>query len=186
MSQTTRTGKWHLKNTGQEGGTPGADGRVSEAWDITGDKKVIIAVNDDGMDLKHSEFSGRLEKEQNFPGDWESQMMQGQFGSHGTSCAGVAAAAGDNNEQGSGVCPNCSVLPRLLGTNVGGAFQVTDKQIADGFNEMVDAGAWVISNSWGPGNGNPIYADSNLFKPPSAVRKAAFEYASKDVTVKEP
>lgn len=171
--------QWHLKNTGQSGGIAGVDGRVSEAWDKTlGDPKVVIAVNDDGMDLNHPEFAGRLLQEQNFPSDWAEQMKQAGFGSHGTSCGGVAAAAGDNATFGSGVCPNCSILPRLLGTNVGGGFQVSDKQVADGFVEMVDAGAWVISNSWGPSGGNPVYEESTLPSPAlSMLRKAAFDHA---------
>ncbi|MFP6686076.1 MAG: S8 family serine peptidase, partial [Polyangiaceae bacterium] len=145
------TDQWHLKNTGQTGGAAGIDGRVSEAWDVTlGDAAVVIAVNDDGVDLNHPEFAGRLKTEQNYPADWEAQMKQGAFGSHGTSCAGVAAAGADNADKGAGVCPSCTILPRLLGTSVGGSFQVSDKDIADGFVELVDAGAWVVSNSWGP------------------------------------
>jgi len=171
--------QWHLKNTGQNGATVSVDGRVSEAWDVTmGDPQVIIAVNDDGVDLNHPDFAGKLEPELNYPDDWETQMAQGQFGGHGTSVAGVAAAASDDAKGGAGVCPDCRVLSHLFGDSSNQGFQVTDSEVAQGFTDIVDAGAWVINNSWGLDMGDPVYADAVGGVPAlSSIVKAAFDYA---------
>ncbi len=171
--------QWHLKNIGQGPSTPSVDARVDEAWDVTkGSSAAIIAINDDGVDLDHPDFAGKLAPELNFPDDWKTQMQAGLFGGHGTSCAGVAGAKGNNLFAGSGACPDCTVLPHLLGPTTGISFQVSDTEIAEGFEAMVDAGAWVISNSWGPSTGNPVYEEPQL--PigglPNVV-KAAFDYA---------
>ncbi|MBI4702387.1 MAG: S8 family serine peptidase [Deltaproteobacteria bacterium] len=171
--------QWHLRNTGQKGAVAGVDGRVSEAWDVTrGDPAVIIAINDDGVDLDHPDFAGKLEPALNFPDDWKEQLKQGLFGAHGTACTGVAAAKGDDAIGGVGTCPDCRLLPHLLGAATAFGFQVSDVEVADGFEQMVDAGAWVISNSWGMGTGNPVYEDATLPIPalPAAI-EAAFDYA---------
>lgn len=176
--------QWHLHNTGQRNSLIGVDARITEAWDVTtGDPEVIIAINDDGVDLNHPDFAGKLEPELNFPADWEAQIGEGSFctfGWHGTQVAGVAAAQGDNAYMGSGVCSECRILPHLLGPSVDncGGFQVTTVGIAEGFVNQVDAGAWIISNSWGPATGDPLYVDNPVGLPPlSSVVKDAFDYA---------
>ena len=171
--------QWHLRNVGQGESTAGVDGRVSEAWDVTlGDPQIILAINDDGVDLNHPDFAGKLEPELNYPSNWETLIGQGEFGGHGTSVAGVAGAKADDSVGGAGVCPGCRVLPHLLGTSSGGGFQVTDQEIADGFKEMVDSGAAVINNSWGYTLGDPIYVTPHQQLPPlPSVVSAAFDYA---------
>jgi hypothetical protein len=171
--------QWHLANAGQNGSTPSVDGRVSEAWDITlGDPQVIIAINDDGVDLHHPEFADKLEPELNYPSTWEADMAAGTFAGHGTSVTGVAAAKAGNDVGGAGVCPGCGILPHLLGPITDGGFQLTDAEVAQGFEDMVDAGAWVINNSWGYETGDPVLAFSSTAVPGLAsVVAASFEYA---------
>jgi subtilisin family serine protease len=172
--------QWHLKNAAQGLSTATVDARVEEAWDYTrGDPSVIIAINDDGVDLNQFDFAGKLAPELNFPPDWEEQMANNAFGGHGTACAGVAAARGNNLFAGSGACSDCTVLPHLLGPSAGGgSFQVTEVEIAKGFEQQVDAGAWVISNSWGASTGDPVYADDDMpVANMSLVVSAAFDYA---------
>jgi subtilisin family serine protease len=172
--------QWHLENGGQGVSTAGVDARVSEAWDVTlGDPQVIVAINDDGVDLDHLDFAGRLEPELNFPADWRDLLAQGTFGGHGTSVTGVAAAAADDQLGGAGACPGCRVLPhRLAETDANGSFMLTDQEAAAGFERQVDAGAWVINNSWGLALGNALYADEDIPSPPTPmVIDAAFQYA---------
>jgi subtilisin family serine protease len=53
--------QWHLHNTGQSGGTPGADTRAPEAWEITtGDPNVVIALFDCGVDTRHPDLVDNL------------------------------------------------------------------------------------------------------------------------------
>jgi subtilisin family serine protease len=177
--------QWHLLNDGtldESAGDPttSVDARVSEAWDITlGDPQIIVAINDDGVDLDHPDFAGRLEPELSYPSDWKALIGQGLFGGHGTSVAGVAAAGADDAVGGAGVCPACRVLPHRLGeSNQIGGFQLSDIQIAQGFEAQVDAGAAVINNSWGYGLGDPTFSDASLPVPPLAmVVSASFDYA---------
>jgi subtilisin family serine protease len=49
--------QWALKNTGQQGGTIGADIGVSRAWDVTkGSTKVTVSVMDTGIDYTHEDL----------------------------------------------------------------------------------------------------------------------------------
>ncbi len=172
--------QWHLRNTGQGESTSGVDARVSEAWDVTlGDPQVLIAINDDGVDLHHGDFAGRLQGALNYPGDWEALLTMGQFGGHGTPVAGVAGASIDDMLGGAGACPGCRVIPHLLALTDGfGSFQLSDAEAADGFERQVDAGAWVINNSWGLSLGNALYADDDQPAPDlPMVLEDAFDYA---------
>jgi len=61
-NDTSFPAQWHLQNTGQSGGLPGADIRATDAWDITtGSTNVVIAVLDTGIDTDHPEFAGRID-----------------------------------------------------------------------------------------------------------------------------
>lgn len=171
--------QWHLRNLGKDFALEGVDARVSEAWDVTrGSSDVVIAINDDGVDVNHPDLKDNCAAPLNFPTDWEQQMSDGLFGWHGSSCAGVAAAIGDNGEGVSGVCPGCKLLPHRLGESTGMSFSVTDQEIADGFKQMVAAGAWIISNSWGMAAGDPNFEISSPAVPAApAIIKAAWNDA---------
>lgn len=53
--------QWALHNTGQTGGTPDADIDAPEAWDIeTGDKSIIIAIHDTGVDWDHPDLADNI------------------------------------------------------------------------------------------------------------------------------
>lgn len=172
--------QWHLRNVGQGDSTSGVDTRVSEAWDVTlGDPQVLISVNDDGVDLNHPDFAGRLNAALNYPSDWQTLMAMGQFAGHGTSVAGVAAASADDLIGGAGACPDCRIIPHLLALTDGfGSFQLSDEEAADGFERQVDAGAWVINNSWGISLGNALHAEEDQPAPNlPMVLDAAFQYA---------
>ncbi|MCA9631505.1 MAG: S8 family serine peptidase, partial [Myxococcales bacterium] len=170
--------QWHLENRGDRDSVRGVDSRVAEAWDLGfGRGDVIIGVNDDGVAVNHKDLAFDTLAPLNFPDDWESRLAVGAFAGHGTSVAGVAAANGDNGYGGAGVCPGCRVLPHWFG-EFGSSNAVTDKDIADGFSELVDAGAWVINNSWGASGGDPRFQVTKfgLSVVPQLV-KAAFDYA---------
>jgi subtilisin family serine protease len=195
--------QWHLLNDGQAdpevAGGPqlsisGADSRVAEAWDVTtGDPSIVISIFDDGVNINHPDIAGNALTPYNYPDDWESHFVGTPYvdalGGHGTECAGVAAAEGNNGIGVSGVCPNCALLPALLwdpasgddGLPTGGSFQATDAVLASLFTGIVDLGAAVISNSWGPAGEDPS-VESTASTPPalSTVMTNAFEYAETD------
>ena len=112
------TNLWHLNNTGQAGGLPGADAHLPAAWDINpgGSANIVVAVVDDGVPTNHPDLLNWVNPGE-VPGDgidndgngyiddingWNFIGNNNQSGpnaatdEHGTAVAGVAAARGDN------------------------------------------------------------------------------------------
>ena len=107
--------QWAHQNSGQAVsyggsyvGTPDCDTDTNEAWDIsTGNSSSTIAILDTGVSA-HSEFTGRLVGGYNFiSNNTNASDDQG----HGTSCAGIAAAKGNNSGGIAGVCWDCLIMP---------------------------------------------------------------------------
>ena len=52
---------WGMQNTGQTGGTPGADISATNAWDVfTGSSDVLIGVIDTGVDYLHPDLAANI------------------------------------------------------------------------------------------------------------------------------
>ncbi len=125
--------QWSLKNTGQSGGTPGADIHATEAWGIStngvtalGDT-IVIAVVDGGVDINHPDLN--LKKNYNeVPGNgidddgngyiddyngWNAYNETGNMVAydHGTHVTGIAAAKTNNALGIAGVSFNAKVMP---------------------------------------------------------------------------
>ncbi len=140
--------QWHLYNTGQSGGTPGADIRAPEAWEITtGDPNIVIAVVDMGVDLAHPDLIENLVAGYDFYEDDAVPDLAAldRLDAHGMLCAGVAAAKGNNGIGVTGVAWDCKVMP----VRVGNAMDwITGSQIATSLRWAATHGADVLSNSW--------------------------------------
>ena len=158
--------QWHLQNTAQWGmaTTAGVDVRAPDAWELSTGKGALIADIDTGVDLGHPDLrviAGRDyvdEDDDPSPGsEWDD--------GHGTATSGIAAAVGNNGLGVAGVAYDAEVYAiRLLG----GATSMSD--FYDAFVEAVDAGAWVLSNSWG-------YSDGCPHVPLYGIEAEALEYA---------
>jgi len=110
--------QWHLHNTGQSGGTPGADIRAPEAWEITtGDPNIVVSILDTGVDTNHPDLVNNLVAGYDFyDDDDQPDPVLGPSGNvHGTNCAGLVAAEGNNRIGVSGVTWNCSIMPIRVG-----------------------------------------------------------------------
>lgn len=159
---------WGLKNTGQNGGTPGADIGAPAAWAVSkGSRAVKVAVIDTGVDYTHPDLAANIwTNTGEIPGDgidndgngyvddvrgWNffadtNEPMDDHF--HGTHCAGTIGAVGNNGIGIAGVCWQVSIVP-LKFLNSGGSGWTSDavEAIAYATSLHVD----VMSNSWGGG-----------------------------------
>ncbi|VVB93595.1 Halolysin [uncultured archaeon] len=159
--------QWHIDNTGQGGGKPEEDVSASEAWDITtGSSDIVIAIIDDGVDIDHPDLKANIWENPN-PDNATNDVNGWNFydnnnnprprkftppyselagnDSHGTPCAGVAAAVGDNATGVTGIAYKCKILPAkiFLGDDL-----VPFNIIADAIR-YAGQRADVLSNSWG-------------------------------------
>lgn len=137
--------QWQYINTGQSGGTPGADIDADLAWDITtggltplGDT-IVVCVVDDGLDPTHTDFGDNVwMNHEEIPNnnidddgngytddylgwnadDGDDDITGGTFGGgHGTPVAGIIGAQGDNNHGVTGVNWNVKLMIVVGGGN---------------------------------------------------------------------
>lgn len=160
--------QWHYNNTGQTGGTPGADIRLFDAWQsTTGKQEVVVAVTDGGIQLDHPDLKANLwvnagevagngidDDHNGFVDDVHGYSFVDDTGDvvaddHGTHVAGTIAAVTHNGIGVAGVAGGSGTGDgvRLMSCAVFGYFS------ADGFPESyvyaADNGAVISQNSWG-------------------------------------
>ncbi|MCF7798130.1 MAG: S8 family serine peptidase [Lentisphaeria bacterium] len=119
--------QWAFQNTGQSGGTVGADIDAVNAWDITTGgttalgREIVVAVVDNGIQLNHPDLEANIwTNEDEIPGNgvdddnngyvddvhgWNAYNSDGNLpqGSHGTHVSGTVGAVSDNDNQVAGV-----------------------------------------------------------------------------------
>lgn len=122
--------QWGLYNAGQSGGTPGADIRAPEAWEIfTGSSNVKIGIVDAGVWASHPDLSGKVSGDLTYSNE------------HGTHVAGIAAAKTNNSIGVAGTDWNAQIIAKDLSyCDLPG--------IATKITEAVDEGADILNNSW--------------------------------------
>ena len=158
--------QWCHRNTGQTGGTADADIDSSDAWELrTSAANIIVAVIDTGVDLDHPDLvanlwtnpgeiagngvdddgNGQVDDIHGF--DFENEDADPDDDEdHGTHCAGIIGAVGNNSEGVAGVCWNVQIMALKFLSDVG----FTSDAI-ECINYGVNNGASVLSNSWGGG-----------------------------------
>ncbi len=152
--------QWGLHNTGANSvGVADADIDAPEAWDHqVGTDGVIVAIIDEGVDTQHEDLRDKIVTPYDATdgdNDQEPQYCAG----HGTSCAGIAAAMGNNGLGMAGVSWRAKIMPIRIATVDNCALPshlqswVTNSAIIeDGIRTAVNRGADVLSNSWGGGS----------------------------------
>ncbi|MGF1498339.1 MAG: S8 family serine peptidase [Elainellaceae cyanobacterium] len=145
--------QWYLQHDGGLDLAAGAHISVEAAWDMTrGSRSILVAIVDDAFDLNHPDFQGpgKLVAPTDLRGNDALPQPEAPTENHGTAVAGVAIA--EENGQGIvGAAPGCAFMPiRYSGL-------INDDTIANLFKTAVQAGADVISCSWGAvGNYFPL------------------------------
>jgi len=109
--------QWHLNNTGQttfsqSGGTPGEDLRMTQAIALMlSGRGVMIAVIDSGLEIAHDDLHSNVvpNGSWNYTTGTTDPSPTDTDGDHGTSVAGIIAAAGFNGKGGRGVAFQASL-----------------------------------------------------------------------------
>lgn len=148
--------QWSLDNTGssiQYNGTPGADMNVVPAWaTTTGSSSIKVAIIDEGVDLVHPDLTANLLSGYDATGQGSGGAPQGDD-AHGTACAGIVAAAGNNNLGVAGVAYNAKIIPVRIAYSSGSSWVTSNTWIGNALNwSWQTAGADILSNSWGGGS----------------------------------
>lgn len=163
--------QWSLANTGQSGGTAGADIAAGAAWDIQREAPdVIVAVMDTGLLVVHediaanvwvnpAERSGLTGADDDANGYLDdhnginatvvktsaSATTLTDENGHGTHVAGIIAAVGDNGKGVAGVAWKTQIMPlKFIGRN-GGAVSAAVACI----DYAIAKGAHIINGSYG-------------------------------------
>lgn len=175
--------QWDKHNTGQTGGTPDADIDAPEAWELsTGGRTVfgdtiVVAIVDGGQQLDHPDLdtwrnwgeipgNGIDDDNNGYIDDvngWNASSNNGTIpaNNHGTHCAGIAGAKGNNNLGVAGVNLTVKTMP-VVGSSstesiVIKAYGYVLKQRRRYNQSNGTQGAFVVStnSSFGVDNGQP-------------------------------
>jgi subtilisin family serine protease len=168
---------WGMNNTGQTGGTSGADIDAERAWSIsTGSHDVVVAVIDTGFDRNHPDLAANawtnpgeiagnnIDDDQNgFVDDvhgWDFVNNDNDpmdDNGHGTHCSGTIGAVGNNGIGVAGVNWNVSIVGvKFLSAGGSGS---TDGAIS-AIEYATSLGVDVMSNSWGGGGFSQALLDA--------------------------
>jgi subtilisin family serine protease len=158
-------GMWSLLNTGQSGGTAGADIKATSAWNLTtGSSGVVIAVLDTGIDYAHPDLAANIFNGPICPGGvvchgvnetsniFHDSNDPFDDNGHGTHVSGTIGAVGNNNLGVTGINWNVTILPCKF-LNADGAGAISDAiKCLDFIKALKDTqGINIVAsnNSWG-------------------------------------
>ncbi|MEI6409147.1 MAG: S8 family serine peptidase [Bacteroidota bacterium] len=155
--------QWAQENTGQYWngsswvniGLADADMDIQGAWQITtGSSSIKVAVIDEGVNINHPDLISNMLTGYDATGNGSAGNPSGND-AHGTACAGIIAAKGNNGIGIAGNAYNCKIIPVRIAYHATGQTQWTfmDSWAANGINWAWQTGAAdVLSNSWGGGS----------------------------------
>ena len=195
--------QWHLKFQNQLGAVSGTDVNVESVWkypktiafvysgnattdltrattDYIRGNGTTIGIVDDGMEWSHPDLLPNVLR--SLQKDWNGKDFDPKpyfsDDNHGTACAGVAAARGNNRIGVSGVAPEANLVGMRLIADV-----QTDADIAEAMTWYPDA-IHIKSNSWGyyaftTNSITGLFQAWNPIVSPDPLTEAALEYAAK-------
>jgi thermitase len=172
--------QWALNNTGGDGGKERADLDAIEGWKTTkGSEDVVVAVLDSGVDYTHEDLVNNMwVRPANVPEYQDDELgtvndingfnaddKQGDpmdDNGHGTHCAGIIGAEGDNGIGVTGINQHVKIMPlKFLGRMGNGSTAAAIEAI----NYVVDrkqhgVNVRIISASWGSNSSSKALEDA--------------------------
>ncbi|WP_052102402.1 S8 family peptidase [Porphyromonas gingivicanis] len=119
----------------------GIDLGICTAWNVSTGNGIKIAIVDSGVELNHSDLQSNI-----FPQSYNTITNSSPalvYGSHGSHCAGIAAAVRNNGIFIAGVAPDAKIMVASFSFSLG-----SSSHLARGINWAWQNGADVISCSW--------------------------------------
>jgi thermitase len=129
--------QWHLPHVG-----------ALDAWSQggQGNKDLLVAVVDTGVDYNHPDLKANTIKGKDFTKESPDGLDPIDGQGHGTHVAGIIAAVANNGEGVAGAAPNVKILAvKVLSSKGGGSLFA----IAGGIKHSVDMGAKIVNLSLG-------------------------------------
>lgn len=178
--------QWGLNNQGQTGGTQDADINAPQMWDehLSGDKNIVIAIIDTGVNYNHPDLKRNMwvnpgEIPNNNIDDDSNGVIDDVHGfnaidnsgdpnddhGHGSHCAGVIGAEGQNTHGGRGVMQEvtmigCKFLSADGGGTTAGAIACLDYLRNLKTRAQNPVNVFASSNSWGGGPASQALQDA--------------------------
>lgn len=153
--------QWHLRNTGQSGGTVDVDMQADGAWDTTAGSNAILSIAiDNGMQDNHPDVI--MSAGETFTGEAGHGTPATTNDNHGTCVAGCIAATYNNNLGVAGVAPMSRVgqaKPHQM-TNASN-FNMQNSWVVNALEWSYQQGARITNNS--NGYGSPITVISDKY-----------------------
>jgi hypothetical protein len=137
------------------------------AWNHNvGEGNIIVAITDTGVRLDHQDLAARLVPGANSAtGTAIPQASGGQvndINGHGTHCAGIAGAIGNNGVGVSGVAWNVRIMPIRVTNSSGGSSSIS--ALTAGARWAADNGARVVSTSYSGYSNSAVQTTGNYIK----------------------
>jgi subtilisin family serine protease len=139
---------------------------IEKAWRYTKGRGIAVGVYDEGIDIEHEDLRGNIIGFGNYSTGLKRLTMINNINQlnndlrnapnsqndkwHGTACAGIIAATGDNELGSVGVAPQAKLIVARYSKN-----NISDDSKA--LIDMANEGVSVISNSWGTNNMLPSF-----------------------------
>lgn len=152
--------QWHLRNTGSNGAVAGIDVNVVPAWDAVQGTGFASASSTTDCRWPIPNSSPNVDTINGY--DWnggDSDPSPGAGDNHGTACAGVAAARGNNALGVSGAAPQATLV----------GLRLTSALVSDSEERLLFPG---VTTSFKSKNSGPD-DDGNIVEGPGALAAAA-------------
>ncbi len=122
---------------------------IQKAWEITKGENIRVAVFDTGVQKNHPDLVDNIYGGFDATGHHTGGNPYNSLDKHGTACAGIIGAKGNNNIGIVGVAPESKIIPVKMSESLTvQSFTFTDCKYAASLVYALNTGVRIFSNSW--------------------------------------